>query len=123
MSAASGLQGRARSPPRTEAHRKCRVLRESSFHGQVCFLVLVISPRVLVDTGHLLFRQWRSTRAGRPRTRLRGGITVRSVINAPAPTIEYSPTTTSLSRVARIPIRQWDSIVQPCIVTPWPTVT
>src|SRR5881409_3859428 len=58
MSAASGLQGRARSPPRTEAHRKCRVLRESSFHGQVCFLVLVISPRVLVDTGHLFFRQW-----------------------------------------------------------------
>src|SRR5206468_8419989 len=60
MYAATGIQKRARSRSRREAHRKCRVLRESSacFHGQVCFLVLVISPRVLVDTGHLFFRQW-----------------------------------------------------------------
>src|SRR5437867_11767246 len=60
MSAATGLQERARSRSRREAHRKCRVLRESSgcFHGQICFLVLVVSPRVLVDTGHLFFRQW-----------------------------------------------------------------
>ena len=56
-------------------------------------------------------------------TTLRGGTTIPSGTRAPAATIDSSPTTAPFRTIAPMPTRQSGSMVQPCRVTEWPTVT
>src|SRR5260370_15423469 len=59
----------------------------------------------------------RFTFPGEPITKLPAGITVRSVISAPAATMLPAPIVTPFKMTAPIPIKQRDSMVQPCSVT------
>ena len=47
---------------------------------------------------------------------------MRSGMSVPAATMLPVPTTAPFKIVARIPMRQRDSMVQPCSTTAWPTV-
>ncbi len=65
----------------------------------------------------------RFTFPGEPITKLPAGITVRSVISVPAATMLPAPIVTPFKMTAPMPIKQRDSMVQPCSVTEWPMVT
>ena len=65
----------------------------------------------------------RHTLAGTPITREPSGICIPWVTRAEAPMIQFLPICAPLSTTAPIPTRELSSMVQPCRMAPWPTVT
>lgn len=61
-------------------------------------------------------------RAGTPRISVLSGNTFPSVINAPAPMMQFLPILATLRIVADIPTRVFSPIVHPWSVAWWPTV-